>query len=118
MLSKGPEVAKVKAGPVKEEPWAEIVVVADPPPEQVLVATRPEAVTERHPPVPAREVIERFVVVAWPVMVVEAREVRPPDWVREFLRVVPPATVRVEVTFRVPPMRPLPAKRNAPEDAT
>jgi hypothetical protein len=36
--------------------------------EQVLVVTAPELLTERHPLAPARDVIERLVVVAAPVM--------------------------------------------------
>ena len=61
-----------------------VVTVPDPPPppEQVLVETRPDPVTERQPLDPAREVIERFVVVAWPLIVVAERDTVPPDWVR------------------------------------
>ena len=69
-----------------------------PPPLQVEVVTAPVADTERQPPCPAREVMERFVVVAWPAIVVEARETRPPDWVRA------EAKVAVPVVFRVPPI--------------
>ena len=50
-----------------------------PPPEQVDVVTLPEPSTERQPPVPASAVIERFVVVAWPLIVVEASDAIPPD---------------------------------------
>jgi hypothetical protein len=49
-------------------------------------------------------VIERFVVVACPVIVVEARATTPPDWMRPAFKVVAPVTVRVLVTLSVPPI--------------
>ena len=59
----------------------DVVTVPDPPPppEQVDVVTLPEPSTERQPLAPASAVIERFVVVAWPLIVVEASDAIPPD---------------------------------------
>ena len=68
--------------------------------------------TTRHGlPVPARLVIERFVVVAWPVIVVDAKETRPPDWVSVDAKVAVPVTFSLPPTFnaldwvRVVPLR-------------
>jgi len=47
--------------------------------EQVEVVTTPAAFTLRHPEAPPRAVIAKLVVVAFPLIVVEARDARPLD---------------------------------------
>lgn len=65
-------------------PVAEIVVTALPAPQADAPPYAPnnpfEAESTSAFPM---EVTERLVVVAWPVIVVDARDARPPDWVRE-----------------------------------
>jgi hypothetical protein len=50
-------------------------------------------------------VIAKFVVVALPLIVVEAKETRPPDCVRL------EANVAVPVVFKLPPIKKFPVKR-------
>ena len=54
--------------------------VMEEPPEQVEVVTWPVPETDRQPEAPARPLMDRFVVVVLPVIVVEASATRPPDW--------------------------------------
>ena len=83
----------------------DVVTVPDPPVlEQVDVVTLPDASTDKQPLAPASDVIESAVVVAWPLIVVEASEAVPPDWAREAFNVVAPPTVSEPLPVRTGPL--------------
>ena len=87
MLFGEAEEATVNPGPAARKlkvPLEMPLMLTDAVPPQLVVATFPVELTVRQllPDVP-RAVMARLVVVAWPLMVVDAKDASPPDWVRE-----------------------------------